>query len=153
LPRLGNFEVVTAIWLLGYAQDENQLVDMVRNIRANLTENGVFVALCPNPEISWETAASRYPKYGLAVAETFSSGARQGCTVKVLMEPSFTFESFFWPRDVLERSFRRGGFDELVWHPATVSDEAVNEFGDDFWADFLENPTFAVVTMRPTSPG
>jgi toxoflavin synthase len=152
LPVLGNFEVATAIWLFGYAQDENQLVDMARNICANLTENGVFVALCPNPDISWETATSRYQKYGLLVAETFTSGARMGCTVKVLAKPSFTFESFFWPREILERSLRLGGFDELIWHPVTVSDEAVTEFGADFWADFLENPTFAVVTMRPASP-
>jgi toxoflavin synthase len=149
LPRLGSFDVVTAIWVPAYAEDESQLVEMVRHIRANLVQEGVLVMLCPNPDISWATAASRYPKYGLAVTRTQLAGGRQGCRAEVLPEPRFAIEAFFWSREVLVRSLRRGGFDEPSWHPAIVSDEALAERGADFWADFLENPTFAVATLRP----
>ncbi|HEV7979989.1 class I SAM-dependent methyltransferase [Amycolatopsis sp.] len=37
LPRMGSFDVVTAVWLLGYAAGETALDEMLAGLAANLT--------------------------------------------------------------------------------------------------------------------
>src|ERR1700742_1188731 len=48
LPVPGGFDVVTAVWLLGYADDPAALDRMVANLAANLVPGGDLVVVVPN---------------------------------------------------------------------------------------------------------
>ncbi|WP_158888751.1 class I SAM-dependent methyltransferase [Amycolatopsis anabasis] len=145
LPKIGDFDVVTAIWLLGYAEGEDGLDRMVTGLAANLAAGGTLVALVPNPDLDWDHFAA-YQPYGLWGTKTVTSSGRQGCVVHVAGDPPFDFESYFWPPGVIEASLDRAGFTGVRRHPPEVPPKAMADRGEAFWAPLLANPTFAVLT-------
>ena len=149
LPRLGEFDVVTSVWLLGYAEGQPALDQMVTNLVANLAAGGTLVALTPNPDLDWDGLAD-YPRYGLHANRTGPSLGRQGYAVHIDGDPPFDFTGFLWPPGVIEAALTRAGLVCLRRHPVTVPEPALAEHGADYWAALVANPTFAVFTAtRP----
>ncbi|MEC3974004.1 class I SAM-dependent methyltransferase [Amycolatopsis sp. H20-H5] len=147
LPVMGAFDVVTAIWLLGYAPGADALDAMVTRLAANLVPGGELVVLFPNPDVDWDVLAG-YSRYGMTVVGTGESAGRLSCTVHVEVDPPFDFESFYWPPGVVEATLERGGFTGLTRYPVVVPAEALAERGEGFWADLLACPTFAVYRAK-----
>jgi SAM-dependent methyltransferase len=147
LPVMGAFDVVTAVWLLGYAPGVDALDAMVARLAANLVPGGELVVLFPNPDADWDVLAA-YSRYGMTVERTGEADGRISCTVHVEVDPPFDFESFFWPPGVVESALERGGFTGLKRYPAIVPPEALAERGEEFWAGLLACPTFAVYRAK-----
>lgn len=145
LPKLGSFDLVTAVWLLGYAEGADALARIVGNLRANLAPGGTLAVLFPNPEIDWDRLGD-YRRYGYYVTTTAPSHGRQGVVVHVPGDPPFEFESYFWPPGVVESALQEAGLTGLRRHPTVVPDDAVAELGEPFWAELRRSPSFAVVT-------
>lgn len=140
LPVLGRFDVVTAVWLLGYAPDEAALEQMIANLKANLAPGGTLAVLVANPDVDWDVMAD-YGRYGYVV--TRSGGTddiRQPAVVHVLGNPPFHFDSFFWPVGAIETALGRVGLTEITRRPTVVPDDG------EFWADLKRSPSFAVYT-------
>lgn len=145
LPRIGEFDVVTSVWLLGYAPGEAALDEMLDRLLANLARGGTLVALVPNPDLDWDRL-DIFQRYGITAAKTEVSEGRQGYSVHVDGDPPIDFVGFSWPPGVLDRAFERAGLTGVRRHPVTIPEEAVAEHGADYWADLIGNPTFAVYT-------
>ncbi|MFE0026614.1 class I SAM-dependent methyltransferase [Amycolatopsis sp. NPDC059021] len=143
LPVIGAFDIVTSVWLLGYAASEAELDTMLARMTANLRPDGTLVVLFPNPEADWETLAE-YARYGLHVVAHGESNGRTRTTVHVDTDPPFEFESFFWPPGVVEAALGRAGLTGLRRQPVTVPPAAAAERGEQFWRTVREMPTFAV---------
>jgi SAM-dependent methyltransferase len=150
LPKLGEFDVVTAVWLLGYAPGEAALDGMLARLVANLAAGGTLVALVPNPELDWD-GLDIYPRYGISAAKTEMSEGRQGYAVHIDGEPPIDFVGFSWPPGVLEPAFARAGLGGVRRHPVTIPADALAERGADYWADLVANPTFGVLTAACSS--
>jgi SAM-dependent methyltransferase len=144
LPVLGVFDVVTAVWLLGYAEDEAALDLMIGNLRANLAPGGTLAVLVPNPDADWDLLAD-YGRYGYEVTRTGPAGVRQPVAVHVLGDPPFDFDSFFWPGGTFEAALTRGGLTDVARHATVVPDD---ERGEEFWGPLRRGPSFAVYTGR-----
>lgn len=144
LPVLGVFDVVTAIWLLGYAEDEAALDRMIGNLRANLTPGGTLAALVPNPDADWDVLAD-YARYGYEVIRTGPPGARQPVVVRVLGDPPFDFDSFYWPAGVVEAALTRAGLHDVTQHATAIPEDGR---GEEFWGPLRRSPSFAVFTGR-----
>ncbi|GAB2829563.1 class I SAM-dependent methyltransferase [Lentzea nigeriaca] len=142
LPVLGEFDVVTAVWLLGYADDEPALDAMIDNLEANLAPGGRLVVLVPNPDADWDLL-SQYGRYGYEITPTGPMNLKQPVRVHVLGEPSFDFDSFYWERGVFEAALTRAGLTEVTRRPAVTPDD---ERGDEFWGPLRKSPSFAVLT-------
>jgi SAM-dependent methyltransferase len=142
LPKLGTFDVVTSIWLLGYAEGEAALDGMLATLVANLAPGGTFLALVPNPDLDWD-GLDILPRYGLTAHKTGPSAGRQGYAVHIDGEPPIDFEGFSWPPGVIEPALERAGLTDVRRHPAVAGNTGD---GPDFWAPLLVNPTFAVFT-------
>jgi toxoflavin synthase len=145
LPVLGAFDVVSAVWLLGYAPGGAALDGMLARLLANLAAGGTLVALVPNPELDWDRL-DILPRYGIEAAKTEMSEGRQGYSVHIGGEPPIDFVGFSWPPGVLEAAFGRAGLTALRRHPVTIPADALAEHGDGYWSDLVANPTFAVFT-------
>jgi len=145
LPKLGEFDVVTAVWLLGYAPSEAALDGMLARLVANLANGGTLVVLVPNPDLDWDRL-DVYPRYGLSVATTEVSAGRQGYSVHIDGEPPIDFEGFAWPPGVVEPALARAGLTGVRRHPVSVPADAVADHAQGYWADLLASPTFAVFT-------
>jgi SAM-dependent methyltransferase len=141
LPVLGSFDVVTAVWLLGYAPDEDAMDSMVVGLRANLAPGGLLSVLVPNPDADWDLLAT-YGRYGYEVTRTGPAGLRQPVVVHVLGEPPFDFDSFFWAAGAFEGALSRAGLTDITRLPTVVPSD------DSFWADLKASPSFAVFTAR-----
>jgi SAM-dependent methyltransferase len=142
LPALGTFDVVTAVWLLGYAPDDTALDQMIANLKANLAAGGTLAVLIPNPDVDWDVMAD-YGRYGYVVTKSGSTnGIRQPVVVHVLGDPPFEFDSFFWPAGAIDGALARGGLTEVTRAPTVVPDER------EFWADLKRSPSFAVYTAK-----
>jgi toxoflavin synthase len=149
LPKLGEFDLVTAVWLLGYAEGVDALDRMLANLAANLAPGGSLVVLVPNPDLDWDGLAG-YPRYGLSAARTEVSFGRQGYVVHIDGDPPFDFAGFLWPPGVIEAALARAGLSGVRRHPVTVPTDALVERGQEYWAALLANPTFAVFSAaRP----
>jgi toxoflavin synthase len=144
LPVLGVFDVVTAVWLLGYAEDEAALDRMIGNLRANLSPGGTLAVLVPNPDADWDLLAD-YGRYGYEVVRTGPPGVRQPVVVHVLDDPPFDFESFFWPPGALEAALERAGLRAVTRHATVVPED---ERDEEFWGPLRRSPSFAVLTAR-----
>ena len=139
LPVLGEFDVVTAVWLLGYADDVPALDVMIGNLTANLVPGGRLVVLVPNPEPDWELYA-RYGRYGYEIVPTGPMNLKQPVRVRVLGDPPFDFDSFYWERGVFDGALTRAGLTEVTRQPVVVPDE------EESWDDLLQCPSFGVFT-------
>ncbi|MEN3306394.1 MAG: toxoflavin synthase [Micromonosporaceae bacterium] len=149
LPVLGQFAVLTAVWLLGYAEGVAALDHLLGRLLANLAPGGTLVALVPNPELDWN-GLREYPRYGLTAAKTEMSHGRQGYTVHIDGDPPFDFAGYAWPPGVVEAALGRAGLADVRRHPVTVPAEALAGRGTEFWAPLVANPTFAVFSAaRP----
>lgn len=141
---LGVFHVVTAIWLLGYAEDEAAPDRMIGNLRANLAPGGTLAVLVPNPDPDWDVLAD-YARYGYEVVRTGPSGARQPVVVRVLGEPPFDFDSFYWLGGVVEAALTRAGLHDVTRHATVIPEDGR---GEEFWGPLRRSPSFAVFTAR-----
>lgn len=142
LPVLGEFDVVTAVWLLGYADDEAALDAMIGNLKANLAPGGRLVALVPNPDADWDLLA-QYGRYGYEVTRTGPMNVKQPVTVQVLGDPPFDFDSFYWERGVFDAALTRAGLADVTRQPAVTPDD---ERGEEFWGPLRQSPSFGVFT-------
>lgn len=142
LPVLGEFDIVTAVWLLGYAEDEQALDTMIANLKANLAEGGRLVVLVPNPDADWDLLA-QYGRYGYEVTRTGPMNVKQPVKVHVLGDPPFDFDSFYWERGVFDAALTRAGLAEVARHPAVTPDD---ERGEEFWGPLRTSPSFGVFT-------
>jgi toxoflavin synthase len=144
LPVLGAFDLVTAMYLLHYADSPDVMRRMCRNIAANLKTGGRCFALLPEPDyvIGKGDTARYYYSYRLLKQD------KEWMLVHadVHTTPPFSIEYRHWTRRAFEEAMGAAGFTELRWHPFEVSTEGVARFGEDYWRDFLANPTSSVLT-------
>ncbi len=140
LPVLGEFDVVTAVWLLGYADDEPALDVMTGNLAANLAPGGRLVVVVPNPDGDWDLYA-QYGRYGYEITRTGPMDVKQPVRVHVLGDPPFDFDSFYWERGVFDGALRRAGLADVTRHPVVVPDD---DRGTEFWEPLRISPSFAV---------
>jgi SAM-dependent methyltransferase len=144
LPVLGEFDVVTAVWLLGYADDEAALDAMIGNLTANLAAGGRLVVLVPNPDAEWDLLG-QYGRYGYEITPTGPMNLKQPVRVHVLGDPSFEFDSFYWERGVFDAALSRAGLVNVTRQPAVTPDDDRSE---EFWGPLRKCPSFAVFTAE-----
>ncbi len=140
LPGLGQFDLVTAVWLLGYADDEPALDAMIDNLKRNVADGGRLVVLVPNPDADWDLL-EQYGRYGYEITRTGPLNLKQPVRVHVLGDPPFDFDSFYWERGVFDGALKRAGLADVTRHPAVVPDD---ERGAEFWEPLRQSPSFGV---------
>lgn len=146
LGRVGAFDAVLAVHLLHYARRRDDLVRMCAGLRANLVPGGVLVGvLCFVEDPARFAAGSNYDRYGLTlhVPPTLREG--DPLTLDVRMETPFSFDMVQWRRETYEHALISAGFRSVTFTPHAPSPEAVERFGEDFWADYVEHSTVYVV--------
>ncbi|UZR30852.1 class I SAM-dependent methyltransferase [Methylococcus mesophilus] len=134
------FDLAVAAYLLNYAADRHELGAMCAGISACLRPGGRFVTVNSNPAMDFSALPS-YRRYGF---DTRVAGEiRQGMPVTwtfFLEDGPLEIENYYLDVPAHEAAFRAAGFREIRWHAPRLSPEGKAEFGEDFWADFLDHP-------------
>jgi len=140
LPSLGEFDIVTAAFLLHYSKDEDEMQAMCDGIAGQLRQGGRFVAMSENP---WQKAGryTLYKKYGFV--KTLAEPQIDGAKITYLMATGrrpFKFNVQYFQAQTYERALRNAGFDDIQWHPLVLSEEGRSAKGESHWQEYMDNP-------------
>jgi SAM-dependent methyltransferase len=137
LPRLGRFDLVSAVYLLNYATNKDQLLGMFRSAYDNLADGGRFVAYTVNPEFT--LGKPNCTKYGVTVLREMLEGDRYACDAEFVTDPPTPVSWFRWSQATYEWAVKEAGFESFAWHPSEVAPEDIVSYGEAYWRDFHDN--------------
>ena len=143
LPRLGEFDLITAMFLLHYARTRDELSAMCDNIFSNLKAGGRFLSVNISPvhplqnDKRYEfTREAKGPlKEGDAMTTTIFKEGVELCSFRV----------YFWKKETYEIALEKAGFRAIRWYHPIISKEGIAQFGLDFWKEYLETPANVVL--------
>lgn len=150
LGVVGEFDVVTAVYLLHYAPTREHLAAMCRTIAANLRPGGRLVAMNSNfgpgvpvdvSQYGWTPSDRKPIEEGMAYRLTFLQGP-----------DSFEIQNYHYAHATYEEIFRQAGFASVQWHLPVVSPAGVEQYGQDYWQDFLELAPIIGIECRRFPP-
>jgi ubiquinone/menaquinone biosynthesis C-methylase UbiE len=138
LPKLGEFDMVTAEYLLHYSKTRDDLFKMCKNIHGNLKKDGRFITLNLDPV----NPVQPYERYDSTIVAT--GPLTEGSVLKVTMYLDnlkvCSFNNYYWKKETYERALKAAGFKDIKWHKIIVSRKGIEEFGHEFWKDYLKQP-------------
>jgi SAM-dependent methyltransferase len=85
LPQLGRFDLVTAVYLLNYAESKDQMLAMCRSANNNLVTGGRFIVYTVNPAFNLSKPNST--KYGVTMLRQVPDGDRYLCDMEFVTDP------------------------------------------------------------------
>ncbi|PHJ55341.1 methyltransferase type 11 [Nostoc linckia z18] len=138
LGKIGNFDLVAASFLLNYAQTREELLKMCHNIFINLKPGGRFVTMNNNASQP-PTSYLATEKYGFI--KSINSPLIEGTPITYTIYGNgqkFSFDNYYLSTETYEWAFRSVGFQEVNWQKPIVSPQGVEEFGQEFWQDFID---------------
>nr|VFK68367.1 MAG: Ubiquinone/menaquinone biosynthesis C-methylase UbiE [Candidatus Kentron sp. UNK]VFK73611.1 MAG: Ubiquinone/menaquinone biosynthesis C-methylase UbiE [Candidatus Kentron sp. UNK] len=145
LGKVGEFDLITAAYLLHYSKTREELLTMCRSIHANLKVGGRFVSISNN----WEfDTYGRWDKYGLRKKRP--EPIYDGATITVTLfgeDWDVSFDGYYFSKSTYEWAFRQAGFKSFSWYPPIVSPEGIDRFGHEFWEDAVEFPFFIGIEL------
>ena len=137
------FDRVTAIHLLHYLENAEEIESAVRRIHETLCEGGHFVTMIANPEFDLEKhdPSDSKTKFGyyFSVAEPGNGGLLRFHPGGLEKERELTIEFRRWERGFLNGIAGAVGFTS-EWHDPFISADGLQEYGASFFANYLANP-------------
>jgi toxoflavin synthase len=136
LGVVGAFDVVSAVFLLNYAPTREHLEAMCRTIATNLRPGGRLVAMNSNfgpgvpvdvSRYGWKPSDPKPIEEGKAYRLTFLQGP-----------DSFEIQNYYFSHATYEEILYQAGFVSVQWHPPAVSPAGIQQYGQDYWQDFVE---------------
>lgn len=146
LQRLGEFDLVTAAYLLNYAQSREDLVRMLRGAYDNLRPGGRLLAVTVHPDFS--LSRPNWTQYGVTILEQKREEGRAACSMEFHIQPPLVIRFFQWDRDVYDGAVREAGFQRSSWHGMQVPAEALAERGEAYWHTYLHNPLNVILACE-----
>ena len=149
LGKIGEFDRVSAAYLLHYAENRQQLLQMVRTVYDNLKPSQFFVASIANvlqpPQPIFDQR-----KYGFSfrlMDEALHEGARLRGTL-FLGQNTVEFDFHWLPWEAYEEAFRTVGFRSWKIEPFLIPPEAERTRGEGFWDEFIRTPSAMHITAH-----
>jgi SAM-dependent methyltransferase len=146
--KIGEFDIVTAVYLLPHAENIASLRAMCDAIYKNLKPAGRLVALTIDPSTSIE----RQPmlgKYGFRIEAKTPLMDGMPLTVTLLTpDKPLHIKDYYWSRQTYERCLKVAGFQDIAWRSMRVSNEGLTKFGNEYWQEFLDNPGIIVLEAK-----
>ncbi len=142
----GEFDIVTAVYLLPHARTKTELQAMCEAILRNLKPDGRFIAVTIDPNISLRRQPA-LEKYGFHIrAETPLLADGMPLTVTLLTPDELIYiKDYYWTKQTYERHLSIAGFNNIAWRPMQVSNEGLARLGNEYWQEFLDNPGIIVL--------
>jgi ubiquinone/menaquinone biosynthesis C-methylase UbiE len=148
LQRLGDFDIVTGIHLLHYANSLEHLNEMCQSVARNLKSGGRFIGYQVNYDLSREP--HYYDKYGfnVRIPEQGVDGHPFTFSVTFADYTSPDITAYYWSKESLEAALHNAGLTAIRWAVPAPSPDGIQKHGTDFWADVMRSPFELIVTCR-----
>ncbi|AHF00155.1 class I SAM-dependent methyltransferase [Thioalkalivibrio paradoxus] len=150
---LGAFDLVFSPFVMSYAKDRAELLQMCRILYDNLKPGGTLLSMNDNPDLLPDSETG-FEKYGKTkrIAELAKDAAK--LTVTWLVPDAeggiqqLAFDCRYFTRDALEWALSEAGFVDVRIHRPGISPEGMERYGTDYWTLFLEHPLLVFVKAR-----
>ncbi|MER8045256.1 class I SAM-dependent methyltransferase [Streptomyces sp. NPDC094032] len=141
------FDVAVAVQAFNYADDVATIERMTRAVHRSLAPGAEFFLFMQNPD--FRLGGESLAKYGFT-CEPVGDENEVGPHIRLtaLLDPPISFTSHPPRRDVYETTLRSAGFTDLTWVPLEISEAGIEEYGEDYWTAFTENPALTMLRCR-----
>lgn len=150
IPVIDEFDMVTAIFLLNYAESRQDLVELCCGAYRNVKPGRRFLTL--NENISRCSAdGSAFRKYGFVFPDPRPSRDADPMTfeLQTSAENWVRIESRYFHRETYEWALRQAGFHDVIWHDLVVPDELIAQDGPEYWSTLLtQRPMVLIECIR-----
>lgn len=138
IPDLGAFDLVSAMYLLNYAQTKEQLLSFCKAAYKHLKEGGRFVGVNDNVQNKPEHYQT-YAKYGFVKAG--NAQAIEGDPITYIIQNSdgttFQFDNYYLSPQTYAEAFAEAGFVNFQWEgPFLEPAQRCNNY----WNAFMQHP-------------
>jgi SAM-dependent methyltransferase len=145
LGVVGSFDLVVSSFLLHYAPDRDDLVEMCRILHANVKPGGRLISINDHPD-SPCNSVDGFEKYG--ETKRIASPAEDGAKLTVTFiipdakgkEQRVAFDCNYFSRETLRWALEKAGFRDVTFHDPEVSPAGLEEYGREYWELFFEHP-------------
>jgi len=150
---IGEFDLVYSSFVLSYAKDRLEMLDMCRVFYQNVKPGGRLISMNDNPALLPDSVTG-FAKYGKTKRVT--PGLEDGATITVTWEnlndkgerEDFSFDCKYYSRETLEWALTEAGFTDVCLHQPEVSPEGMAKFGENYWELFLQHPLLVFITCH-----
>jgi toxoflavin synthase len=147
LAGLGAFDLVTATFLLNYAESRAQLRQIARRLYDHVAPGGRFVAINDHGGALARADPATYRRYGFA--HHGDPGFADGDPATLELETAdgewMEIEVRSFHKASYEQALRGAGFSHVAWHPLVVPAELTRPDDPAFWAALLDAQPIAVL--------
>jgi ubiquinone/menaquinone biosynthesis C-methylase UbiE len=146
LPIIDQFDAVTAVFLLNYAESTQELLDMCRAVYRNLKPGRRFLAITD----IWGSGTANsetFRPYGFAYPDGRPSRDGDAVTVNLQIDTVNWVQlstRHFHP-ETYERTLKAAGFRKIDWHNLAIPKELTTQYGTDFWAPLVTERPIALI--------
>ncbi|MEC9376401.1 MAG: methyltransferase domain-containing protein [Pseudomonadota bacterium] len=148
LPDFGKFDLISAAYLLHYSRNIDQLNVMCRKIAGAMQNSGRFVAINENPyQLTHQYAG--YSQYGFN--KITDQPRHEGSPIKYSMisgQNLIQFEAYYYSKKTYESALQDAGFSNIKWIPLELSPKGLEEYGTDYWQEYIDNPPVIGLTCE-----
>ncbi|MGO4649921.1 class I SAM-dependent methyltransferase [Nocardia sp. 2YAB30] len=151
MPHLGEFDLVTAVFLLHYAKTSDELAAMCENIARQLRPGGRFVGTISNSD--YDPDRPMDSRYGITYdwARRIKDGDKYFCLLH--LRSIMRLENYYWSRDTYTAMLEKAGLRDIEFHPWLPNKTGIQELGQEFWQPWIDNPMNVVITgQKPSEP-
>ena len=139
-----HFDIVTAFYLLNYAETPSDLDAMIHTLARHVRIGGRVVTIVPNPEFRPDQHDTETYGFKIEGLENMDDGQRVRMTF--LGDTPLELQFMQWGHTIIEGLFRRQGLTQLNWTPFEVTPEGLSTLGSSFWYSALNNPKSLLLT-------
>ena len=140
------FDIVTAAYLLNYADTEEKLTEMCQTVARSLKPDGRFVTVNNNPSQALERYQStRKYDFVKSIRGALQPGAAIAYTI-FQDGVSFSFDNDYLSPATHERALEAVGLQSIEWRRPKLSPEWDGPMG--YWDDFLDDPPVILLQCR-----
>ncbi|RSS63368.1 class I SAM-dependent methyltransferase [Streptomyces sp. WAC07061] len=138
------FDVAVAVQAFNYAGDVAEIERMMRNIRRSLVPGAAFHLFVQDP--GYDFGGPSLEKYGFLLEPTGKDNEiGVGIRLTALLDPPVSFEATVPSRTTYEQTLKAAGFTGIEWVTLEVSDTGLEEFGEEYWADYTSNRPLTMI--------
>lgn len=139
LGLIGQFDLITAAFLLHYAPSKTELLALCQTAANNLKPGGRFIAMI-NPGRGIDQLATTYETYGYK-QEVVSPPLQEGSNIKIMLttaEAMTDFDIYYYTQATYEATLKRAGFHTVTWHPMILPSHLATGQDVAYWQMFLD---------------
>lgn len=155
LALQGEFDLVFTPFVMSYAKDRTELLEMCHILYRHLKPGGRLLSMNDNPNLLPDSITG-FAKYGKT--KRIIPPVKDGATIEVTWvapdnqgeKQDLSFQCQYFTQEAFEWALGEAGFEEIRFHQPQVSPEGLELFGESYWERFLNHPLLVFIEAKKT---